>query len=101
LRSLLLERAPAFGGEEGGMTPDDVDAELAPLFLEAAQSLGMPRRLLVRVLHSATTDEEIDARAALVAEVIALAIENEVALSDEAREALGALEASDSEDDEH
>ena len=70
----------------------DVSDELEPLFLEVAASLGMPRAVLDRALHSATTDEEIDAREAVVAEAIALTIENEIQLSDAVREALGALE---------
>jgi hypothetical protein len=96
LRALLYQ---ARGVRLKAASVSDVDDELAPLFDEAALSLGMPRRLLARVLSNARSDEELDARAAIVAEVIALAAENEVALSDEARERLSEIESDDTDDE--
>jgi hypothetical protein len=91
---VLLGLALALGSA-GSMTRDDVDDELAPLFEEARASLGMPRAVIARVLRNARSDEEIDAREALLAEALALVIENEIELSDEARDRLSEIECGD------
>ncbi|MES1173563.1 MAG: hypothetical protein ABUL62_04470 [Myxococcales bacterium] len=69
----------------------DLGDELAPLFDEARASLGLPRAALA-CLDRATTDEEKDTRSALVAEALELMVENEIDLSDAAREQLDRLE---------
>lgn len=74
----------------------DLGDEIAPLFDEARVSLGLPRAALT-CLDRATTDEEQDVRLALVAEALELVIENEIDLSDAARELLDRLETAATE----
>jgi hypothetical protein len=92
--AVLLGLALALGSA-GSVTPADVDAEFEPLFEEARAALCMPRAVIARVLRNARSDEEIDARAALLAEVLEISLANEVELSDEARERLSEIECGD------